>query len=119
VFGQADRAAAFDATRRIISQLSQSLQTARVVAAGQTIATIKPAWTGAIDIVAAADAQMLYWPGMTLEASVEFQAVKAPLKAGDQVGTLVLKLGEQQQTVPLKLGRDLPKASLIWKLTRT
>jgi D-alanyl-D-alanine carboxypeptidase (penicillin-binding protein 5/6) len=119
VLGQADRPAAFEATRRIISQLAQSLQVARVITNGQKVATIKPAWTGEVDVVAGAEAQMLYWPGMALESSVEIDPLKAPMKAGEQVGWLDLKLGEQQQRIPLNLAQDLPKAGLFWKLTRT
>ncbi len=119
VLGQADRPAAFEATRRIISQLAQSLQVARVITSGQKVATIKPAWTGEVDVVAGAEAQMLYWPGMALESSVEIDPLKAPMKAGEQVGWLNLKLGEQQQRIPLNLAQDLPKAGLLWKLTRT
>ena len=119
VLGQVDRPAAFDATRRILSQLSQSLQLAKVVPAGLAVATINPAWGDKIDIVAGADAQMLYFPGMTLESTVEIDSLKAPLRAGDQVGWLNLKLGEQTQRVPLKLAADLPKAGIVWKLTRT
>jgi D-alanyl-D-alanine carboxypeptidase (penicillin-binding protein 5/6) len=119
VLGQASRPAAFDATRRIIAQLNQSLQLAKVVPAGVTVATLDPAWSAKVNVVAGADAQMLYFPGMSLESNVEIDRVKAPLRAGDQVGWLNLKLGEQTQRIPLVLASDLPKASLIWKLTRT
>jgi len=119
VLGQADHQAAFAATSRIIAQVMQGLQTAKVVSAGQVVATVKPAWADEVKVVAGADAQMLVWPGMAVQASVQLDPLKAPLKKGDQVGWLELKLGEQQARVPLTLASDLPKAGVLWRLTRT
>jgi D-alanyl-D-alanine carboxypeptidase (penicillin-binding protein 5/6) len=118
VLGQTTRPLAFDATRRLLGFLAQSLQPARVVAAGQPVATIKPGWGDTVQIVVAEDVQLLLWPGMTLEASFEFDEVKAPLSAGDQVGWLNLRLGEQERRVALNLAQDLPKAGMIWRLSR-
>ena len=118
MLGQADRPAAFEATRRVLAPLAQSLQFARVAVAGQPVATIDPDWSGAVDVVVAEDVSMLLWPGMTLESSVEIDALKAGMKAGTQVGWLSLRLGEQEKRVPLKLARDLPKAGIFWRLTR-
>ncbi|HXH22338.1 MAG TPA: D-alanyl-D-alanine carboxypeptidase [Dehalococcoidia bacterium] len=119
VMGQADRPAAFEATRRILAALGQGLQFARVVASGQPVATLDPEWSGPVDVVVAEDVQMLLWPGMTLEASVELNQVRGGMRAGTEVGTLVLRLGEQERRVPLTLARDLPKAGVLWRLTRT
>ena len=61
---------------------------------------------------------MLSWPGLTLKTSVQLNEIKAPVKAGTQVGTLLVTYGEQQQAVPLILSKDLPGADIAWKLTR-
>jgi D-alanyl-D-alanine carboxypeptidase (penicillin-binding protein 5/6) len=119
ILGLADRPAAFEATRRLLGPLAQGLQFAKVVSAGQSVATIKPAWSGAVDIVAAEDVQMLFWPGMTLETRVEIDSLKAGTPAETRVGWLNLRLGEQERRIPLKLARELPKAGLVWRLTRT
>jgi hypothetical protein len=89
------------------------------VSTNQLVARIDPAWSPAVDVVAAEEHQLLLWPGMTLEATVEFDEIEAPLPAGEQVGWLTLRLGEQERRVPLTLARDLPKASILWRLTRT
>lgn len=119
VLGQIDRPAAFEGTRRVLAPLGQGLQFARVMSAGQPVATIKAEWSKEVPVIAAEDVQMLFWPGMTLETSVELEPLKPGLKAESQVGWLTLRLGEQERRVPLKLGKDLPKAGLLWKLTRT
>jgi D-alanyl-D-alanine carboxypeptidase (penicillin-binding protein 5/6) len=119
VFGQADRPAAFEATRRILAPLGQTLQLTRVVAAGQEVAVVDPAWSGRVQVVAGEDVQLLFWPGMTLETQVEMDPLKAGMRADTQVGWLNLRLGEQERRVPLKLAQDLPGAGVVWKLTRT
>ncbi|MPZ48697.1 MAG: hypothetical protein GEU75_05185 [Dehalococcoidia bacterium] len=119
VMGQPTRPLAFEATRRLLQSLGQGLQPARVVSAGQPVGTIRSEWGGGdVEVVVGEDAQMLLWPGMTLETTVEYDAIQAPRAAGDQVGWLNLKLGEQERRVPLTLAEDLRKAGLIWRLTR-
>jgi D-alanyl-D-alanine carboxypeptidase (penicillin-binding protein 5/6) len=119
VLGQTNRPAAFDATRRLLSALGAGLQQVRVVSANQVVAQIDPQWSGAIDIVAAEEHQLLLWPGMTLQSTLEFDEIKAPLPAGERVGWLTLRLGEQERRVPLTLAKPLPKAGILWRLTRT
>jgi D-alanyl-D-alanine carboxypeptidase len=119
ILGQADRPAAFEATRRLITPLAQNLQVARVLAAGQPVATIDPEWSGEVQIVAAEDVHLLVWPGMTLQTDLEFGTLKAGMKAGTLVGWLTLRLGDQERRVPLHLAKDLPGAGVVWKLTRT
>jgi D-alanyl-D-alanine carboxypeptidase (penicillin-binding protein 5/6) len=119
VMGQADRPAAFQATRQVLGALGQGLQFLRVMAAGQPVATLDSEWSGEVDVVVAEDVVMLHWPGMTLESSVELGDLKPGMKADTQVGTLVLRLGEQERRIPLKLAEELPAAGILWRLTRT
>ena len=119
VLGQSDRPAAFEATRRVIAPLAQGLQFATLVAAGQPVATIDPPWAGAVEVVAAEEVQLLFWPGLTLETSVEFDPLQEGMKADTQVGWLTVRVGEQERRVPLKLSKEVPKAGMVWKLTRT
>jgi D-alanyl-D-alanine carboxypeptidase (penicillin-binding protein 5/6) len=118
VLGQENRPAAFAATRRAIESLDRGLQISEIVAAGQPVATVKPAWAGELQLVTETPSSMLNWPGMALEASVELGPLKPGWKAGTRVGKLTVKVGEQVQQVPVVLGRDLPDAGIIWRLTR-
>jgi D-alanyl-D-alanine carboxypeptidase (penicillin-binding protein 5/6) len=119
VMGQDTRPLAFDATTRIVRAVGQLLQTARVVAANQPVATVDTEWGEAVEIVAAEDVELLSWPGFTLETAVQLDPIEAPLAAGDQVGWLEVRLGEQQRRVPLVLAADLPGAPFLWRLTQT
>jgi D-alanyl-D-alanine carboxypeptidase (penicillin-binding protein 5/6) len=118
VLGQVDRPAAFEASRRLVAAAGQGLQMARVVSAGQSVATIDSEWGDAVPVVAAEDVSMLLWPGSTLESRVEYDAIEAPLARGAVVGSLTLYLGDQERRVPIVLGEALPKASVGWRLTR-
>jgi D-alanyl-D-alanine carboxypeptidase (penicillin-binding protein 5/6) len=118
VFGQADHQAAFDATTKLIDAVAANLASAAVIHTGDMVATFDLPWSDPVDVVAGQDVTMLYWPGMTLQTSVEFDQVKAPLKAGSQVGWLTLTVGEQQQRIPMVLKDDLPNAGFFWRLTR-
>jgi D-alanyl-D-alanine carboxypeptidase (penicillin-binding protein 5/6) len=118
VMGQPDRPAAFTATRTLLNSLNQYLQLMRVVPVGQPVGTVKPAWGNAVDVVAGQEVQMLVWPGMTLETSVEIDDPTPPKSAHGQVGWLTVTMGEQQQRVPLVLATQIGSAGLSWKLTR-
>ncbi len=118
ILGQDNRPIAFAATRRAIESLDRNLQITQVVPAGQPVATIKPSWGKQVDVITQTPSSMLSWPGLTLKTSVQLNEIKAPVKAGTQVGTLLVTYGEQQQAVPLILSKDLPGADIAWKLTR-
>src|SRR5262249_9141280 len=112
--GMPSRPSVFDSTRSLVSFTGNSIQTVRVVSANQVVASVKPTWGKSVSIVAAQDAAMLLWPGMTLQTSVDLQPVKAPAMAGAEVGALHLRLGEQETAVPLKLAAAIDKPGLFW-----
>jgi D-alanyl-D-alanine carboxypeptidase (penicillin-binding protein 5/6) len=116
VFGQATRPVAFAETRRLITTLGQTLKAARVMSAGQVVATVDSEWAGPIDVYADGDVDIVFWPGMTLEMTVSLDPPEAPRAAGEQVGSLTVRLGEQENVLPLKLTRDLKPPSIIWRL---
>ena len=79
---------AFDATVKVIDAIAANLQTTVVVHQGDLVASFDPPWGDPVDVIATQDVSMIYWPGMAMRSSIDFDDVKAPLKAGDQVGTL-------------------------------
>ena len=116
VFGQATRPIALAETRRLVTTLGQTLKAARVMSTGQVVATVDADWSDPIEVYADGDADVVFWPGMTLEMTVSLDPPEAPMAAGDQVGTLTVRLGEQEHVLPLKLTRDLKSPSMLWRL---
>ncbi len=118
VFGQIDRPAAFAATTEIVSSVSENLQIMQVLSRGQSVAVLNLPWSDPVQLVAADDAVLLVWPGMTLRMNVEYGEIRAPLQAGEQVGWIFLSLGEQNLQIPLILTQDLDKPGILWRLSR-
>lgn len=118
VLGQDGHAGAFAATRTILNSLNNNLQVVRVVPAGQPVGQADPPWGGAVDLIVNEDVNMLVWPGMTMQTTIEIEKVPSSGKAGDQVGWLNVKVGEQEKRVPLVLAKDLGGPGIAWKLTR-
>lgn len=118
VLGQPTRPAAFDSSRRLLAFTGTTLQSVRVMSRDQPVATLKPQWGDAVEVVAADEVFMVFWPGMALEASIEIDPVNAPLAAGAEVGRLKLQIGDQKREVPLKLSSELNKPGFSWRLTR-
>lgn len=116
VFGQEDRPAAFTATRNIVNSIAQGVQSAQVITAGQPVAVLETKWDGTIDIVAAEDVTMMFWPGMTLQTTVILDSITAPSSSGTVVGRLLLTLGDQQREVPVMLNEDLELPGFFWRL---
>jgi D-alanyl-D-alanine carboxypeptidase (penicillin-binding protein 5/6) len=117
VLGQADRPAAFSATRTVLASLDGNLEYKRVLTTGQPIATVETEWGASADLIVQEDVHLLAWPGMAMTTTVELDGVSAPMSAGEQVGWLNVVLGEQARRLPLVLARDLDGAGILWRLT--
>lgn len=125
VLGQGDpsspfaaRQAAFDATLDALASLDGRLESRGVLVSGQPMATVTTDWGDEADLVLAEDVEMLSWPGMTLETSLEIEDIAPSKQAGEQVGWVNVTLGEQIRRLPLVLADDLDGAGIFWRLIR-
>jgi D-alanyl-D-alanine carboxypeptidase (penicillin-binding protein 5/6) len=119
VLGQPDRPASFTVSAELVARLRNGVGEASVIAAGAPVAFIDPPWAAPVGVVVAEEVRLLFWPGMTVSTTLEFDAVEAPLAAGDQVGWLSVQLGEQERRVPVVLAAPLAEPGLFWRLTRS
>jgi serine-type D-Ala-D-Ala carboxypeptidase (penicillin-binding protein 5/6) len=110
--------AAFKATQTAIESLDQGVQYRLVLSDRQPMATVTTDWGDSVDLVVTEDVNLLTWPGMNLETTVEVDDISPGKSAGEQVGWVNLKLGEQARRLPLVLGEDLKSAGILWRLTR-
>jgi D-alanyl-D-alanine carboxypeptidase (penicillin-binding protein 5/6) len=118
VLGQNSYMDVFDETIGVLNSVNDGVQAIRVVPAGQPVGTVDPSWGGPGNLVVTQDVNMIVWPGMTLETSVEIEDIDPGQKGGEQVGWLNVRLGEQEQRVPLALAKDVGNPDIFWKLTR-
>jgi serine-type D-Ala-D-Ala carboxypeptidase (penicillin-binding protein 5/6) len=118
VLGQVDRPAAFEATQAAIESLDAGLEYRLVLSDRQPMATVTTDWGAEVDLVVTEDVELLTWPGMTMETTVEVEDISPGKAAGEQVGWVDLQVGEQARRLPLVLANDLDGAGLFWRLTR-
>jgi hypothetical protein len=58
------------------------------------------------------------WPGLAVRIGIRRAPdLRAPVRAGQTVGTAIVRVGRQRATVPLVASRALPEPSLGWRLT--
>jgi D-alanyl-D-alanine carboxypeptidase (penicillin-binding protein 5/6) len=81
------------------------------------MATVTTDWGEDVDLVVTEDVELLTWPGVTLQTTVEVEDVSPGQAAGEQVGWVNLILGEQARRLPLVLADDLNGPSIFWRLT--
>ena len=110
--------AAFEATQTAIESLDKGIEYRLVLSDRQPMATVTTDWGESVDLVVTEDLNLLTWPGMTLETTVEVDNISPGKSAGEQVGWVDLKLGEQARRLPLVLAKDLNGAGIFWRLTR-
>ena len=110
-------ASAFHATRTLLASTRRVLVKRRVIARGATLAWLKAPWSDRVALQAATSASLLGWRGLRIHLSIATASdVHAPIRAGQRVATAMLTAGEQHDTVPLVASRELPNASLTWRL---
>lgn len=110
--------AAFAATQTAIDSLDGGLEYRLVLSDRQPMATVTTDWGDEVDLVVTEDVNLLTWPGMNLETTIEVDDISPGKAAGEQVGWVNLKLGEQARRLPLVLATDLKGPGIFWRLSR-
>jgi D-alanyl-D-alanine carboxypeptidase (penicillin-binding protein 5/6) len=125
VLGQGDgidgfesRQAAFNATQTALASIDNGLEYRLVLSNRQPVATVSTDWGDDVSLVLNEDVELLTWPGVTMETSVEVEDISPGKAAGEQVGWVNVILGEQARRLPLVLADDLDGPGLFWRLTR-
>jgi D-alanyl-D-alanine carboxypeptidase (penicillin-binding protein 5/6) len=125
VLGQGDgidgfesRQAAFNATQTALASIDNGLEYRLVLSNRQPVATVSTDWGDDVNLVLNEDVELLTWPGVTMETSVEVEDISPGKSAGEQVGWVNVILGEQARRLPLVLAEDLDGPGLFWRLTR-
>jgi D-alanyl-D-alanine carboxypeptidase (penicillin-binding protein 5/6) len=110
--------AAFGAARTLLDYLRATLGSSRLVARDQSVGSIRTPWGGAAEVVAAADLEVLTWPGTVLRARLEAPPVRAPVAAGARLGVLHVTAGDQVYDLPVVTAQPVFAPGRIWRLTR-
>ncbi len=125
VIGQGDgidgfesRQAAFAAARAAIADLEAGLEVRLVLSNRQPMATVSTDWGDDVDLIVTEDVELLTWPGVIMETTVEVGDVSTGKSAGEQVGWVNVIVGEQARRLPLVLAGDLDGPGIFWRLTR-
>ncbi len=125
VMGQGDgidgfesRQAAFAAARTAIADLDRGLEVRLVLSNRQPMATVTTDWGVDVDLIVTEDVELLTWPGVTMETTIEVGDISPGQFAGEQVGWVNIVVGEQARRLPLVLADDLDGPDIFWRLTR-
>ncbi len=116
--GFESRQAAFAATQTAIADLERGLEFRLVISNRQPFATITTHWGDEVDLVVTEDVELLTWPGVMMETTVEIGDISPGKSEGEQVGWVTVLVGEQARRMPLVLADDLNGPGIFWRLTR-
>lgn len=109
---------AFRTSRTLIEAVHQSLRVDQVVAAGAVVGRYSAPWGPSADLVAAAPAVIVEWPGARVERVLHAPDLRPPLAAGSSAGWLEVRLGDQVLRAPVEAAAAVPPPGRRWKLTR-
>jgi serine-type D-Ala-D-Ala carboxypeptidase (penicillin-binding protein 5/6) len=110
--------AALTAGQRLIDATAAALRPVAVSLPSSEVGRISVPWGHEVAVQAGGGAVFLGWPGMAVKVNVAPVPLRAPLAAGQQVGTVTYRVGTQIVSKPATVGTAVPRVSLSWRLTR-
>jgi D-alanyl-D-alanine carboxypeptidase (penicillin-binding protein 5/6) len=109
---------AFDATTDLLRSAGRVLREFGSVAGRGVFGRILSAWAHPVAARLRHVPALIGWPGLAVRIQVRpAPDLRAPVSAGQTVGTAIVKVGRQRVAIPLVASRPLPKPSLGWRLT--
>ena len=110
--------AALTAGQRLVDGVAGALRPIAVSLPSSEVGRIGVPWGHETTVRAGGGAVFLGWPGMAVKVTVTHVPLKAPLAAGQQVGTVTYRVGTQIVSRPATVDGPVPRPSLSWRLTR-
>lgn len=119
VMGQDTLADAFKTTRGLLQSVGPALRVVPIAVHDTPAATLSSPWGAKTDALPTRDLNVVAWPGLEIETSVDVTRDVAAVKGKAEVGKLTVKAAGQTTEVPLVARESIDGAGLIWRLTRT
>ena len=110
--------AALGAGQRLIDAAAAAVRPVPVQLPYGVVGAVQVPWGSRVLVSSTGGASFLGWPGMAVRVTVQHQDLKAPMAAGQEIGTVSYRVGTQTVTRPATLAAAVPKAGLSWRLTR-
>ena len=110
--------AALSAGQRLIAAAAAAVRPIAVPLPPGPVGQIRVPWGRAVPVTAPGGAVFLGWPGMAVRITVAHVRLRAPLAAGQQVGTVTYRVGARTVVQPATVAGPVPRASLSWRLRR-
>jgi len=102
--------------RQLFAALEEQLQPTTTVAQGTVVGTVTTEWGESVDVVAAADADLILWNASPATAVATLQLGEARV-AGADVGTVAVTGPLGSAAVAAELAADIEPPSPWWRLT--
>ncbi len=110
--------AAFSAAAALLVSAKHQLVSLRAVLRGRVLGELRSAWDRPVVIRPSRVPNLLGWSGGWLRMRVLVpRHLRAPLRARQVVGALLVRVRRHQARIPLVAARALSKPSLGWRLT--
>lgn len=117
VLGQPDNEQRLAVTRSLFEQVEIALQgAAPAVPEGTVVGTVSTIWGTTVEVVTAADSDLVLWNGVDAQTSPEFH-LGENRDSGDVVGALTSVGPLNSVTTPVALDDDVEGPSPWWRLT--
>lgn len=116
VLGQPDRGTRDAAMRALFAQTEQELQPRPSVVAGTVVGRAVTRWGDPVDVVTAADAEVVLWNGAVSSAGAQF-SLDDQSEQGATVGTLTVTGPVDTDTVEVRLAGEIEPPSPLWRLS--
>ena len=103
----------------IIDAAAPAVVSTTVLHRGQSVGVVNVPWSSAVHgVEAAGGLTILGWPGDTVHFTVRADELGRSLRAGAQVGTLVVTDTSRVASVPIRITSAVTRPTWHWRFTR-
>ncbi len=118
VLGQDTLADAFAATKAMLAAVGPGLQVVPIVSKEAPAALLTDPWGGGTSASPTDDVSFVLWGGVNVDSTFQPAKHLKSVKAGDEVGRMVVTAGDQHAEVPVLAKGPMLRAGLTWRLVR-
>ncbi len=116
VLGQVGEEERFQAARRLLDSARPGLEWRQMLTPGRRVGTVFAAWGATSPVEAASGAELLIWAGTPVTVDLAFTRLRAPLRAGTQVGLIRIQAGRQSLEVPAVAAATIDPPGVRWRV---
>ncbi len=116
LLGTPNRPTVLNDTTSFLENNLANISYQKIISKDQVVGSYQSPWGATINAISKEDLSVYTVNGNEIKITVDLNDIKAPLKAGAEVGKITVKSGDKEFTTLAVLQSDLKSPSIFWKI---